>query len=154
MIAAVLRRAGAVLDWLSASLLLVMALRLAFVAWNEMKSHHDVRLTPLSSLEEPKHTTGWPNLQALQKLVADPNLDAGELDSGLDASQAIRVSLVITEGARSEIRIDGNYVGKSPYIGDWSCRRGERIRIDLLPARGVPRRFTTTCQDGTVRVGE
>jgi hypothetical protein len=88
----------------------------------------------------------------LPSATASPAQPKGE---PVKVGTSLRLPMVITIGPdRSEVRIDGVKVGQTPYIGDVSCRAGEDVRIDLLPAKGQPQSFTKKCVPGTIRIGD
>ncbi len=65
------------------------------------------------------------------------------------------VNLVVTVGGRSEIYVDHAYVGKSPYIGDVSCKVGGTVIVQLVPDKGAPRVFKRECvEGGTIQIGD
>lgn len=67
----------------------------------------------------------------------------------------LRLQIVVTAGSdRSELRVDGVKVGNTPYVGEITCKAGERIKIDLLPPKGMPTTHEKTCAPGTLRIGD
>jgi hypothetical protein len=68
---------------------------------------------------------------------------------------ALRLSLVVSTGAqRSAVIVDGVTVGHAPYIGEVTCKAGEKVKIDLLPPKGTPKRFERLCAPGGLRIGD
>jgi hypothetical protein len=67
----------------------------------------------------------------------------------------LRLSIVVNaEQDRSEVMIDGVHVGNTPYVGEVSCKAGQRIKIDVLPPKGAPDTFERVCAPGqTLHVG-
>lgn len=73
--------------------------------------------------------------------------------SALPTGGSIRVTLMITAGAaRSEVFVNRARVGNTPFMGDVTCKAGERVRIELMPPVGAPRSYDRTCAHGTLRV--
>lgn len=66
-----------------------------------------------------------------------------------------QMNLVVTLGGRAEIYVDRYLVGKSPYIGDISCKVGSPVTIQIVFVKGAPRVAKYTCRDhGTIEIGE
>jgi hypothetical protein len=55
---------------------------------------------------------------------------------------------------RSEVFMAGGSLGKTPFIGDITCKLGELITVDILPPAGLPRRFKRPCGAPVVRIQE
>ena len=53
---------------------------------------------------------------------------------------------------RSELRVDGLLVGRTPYVGQIACERGRTVKIDLLPPKGMPKHYEIFCLDGEMRL--
>jgi len=81
---------------------------------------------------------------------------AGRVHRAVRASgKSVLVNLVVTAGGRSEVYVDHGLVGKSPYIGDVSCRVGSTVVIQVVPAKGAPRVFKRECvEGGTIEIGD
>jgi hypothetical protein len=162
-----LRRARTGCDWLAAVLLAGVSLRFAFVAVAQARNRPApppaVRLTPVPS---PQGSTAGLSdlrreLEAIRALASQQRVGPAAETEPRPEPQAeaggepLRVTLVVSVGPdRSEVLVNGSVVGQSPFVGDLSCKRGEELRIDLLPKRGLPSRFTRACTEGTVRVGD
>ena len=54
--------------------------------------------------------------------------------------------------ARSELRVDGLLVGRTPYVGQIGCERGKTVKIDLLPPRGMPKHYEVPCLEGEMHL--
>jgi len=84
--------------------------------------------------------------------TATPARPAGSV---VKSGTALRLPLVVTAGKdRSELRVDGVKVGQTPYVGEITCKAGERVRIDVLPPKGNPASYERGCVPGTLRVGD
>ncbi|HMJ14014.1 MAG TPA: hypothetical protein VK524_21500 [Polyangiaceae bacterium] len=150
-----LARAARAAEWLAALLVCIVAGRLAWVAAEDRLARPEpseppapsrTTLTPASEVPEP------PPPASEQAEPAPPPSAAREPRT---LGEVLRVALVITLGPeRSEVRVNGVQIGQSPYVGDWTCRRDETLRIDVLPRRGAPIRVERVCLPGTVRAGE
>jgi hypothetical protein len=53
---------------------------------------------------------------------------------------------------RSELRVNGSLVGKTPFLGQISCERGQTVRLDVLPPKGVPSHYEIPCLAGEMRL--
>jgi hypothetical protein len=61
--------------------------------------------------------------------------------------------VVVTRGPdRAELRINGGVLGNAPYVGETSCRVGEKLVVELVPARGEAQRFERSCEAGVLRI--
>lgn len=61
--------------------------------------------------------------------------------------------LSVQSGApRSELRINGELVGRTPFLGQISCERGQTVRVDLLPPKGLPNHYEIPCLEGEMRL--
>jgi hypothetical protein len=72
----------------------------------------------------------------------------------IKAGTSLRLSLMVrAEPDRSEVLVDGVNLGKSPYVGEVTCKAGEKIEIQMIPPKGLPRRFERMCEPGaTLRI--
>jgi hypothetical protein len=92
----------------------------------------------------PRH--GVPRDEASSASSSDPVVVA-------TSGTAIRVTAMITAGPdRSEVFIDGADVGKTPYVGDASCRLGETVHVRIIPSHGLPLDFDRICNKGSLKV--
>jgi hypothetical protein len=70
------------------------------------------------------------------------------------AGVSLRIPLMVTAGPdRSDVLVDGVNVGNSPFVGEVTCKAGERIQIQVVPAKGEPRKYERVCTPGaTLRI--
>jgi hypothetical protein len=54
--------------------------------------------------------------------------------------------------ARSELRVNGALVGQTPFLGQISCEQGQTVKLDVLPPKGVPKRYEIPCLAGEMRL--
>lgn len=73
--------------------------------------------------------------------------------SEAEAEPEIRLRQLLIEvgPARSEIYVNGHYVGRSPYVGQWGCVDGDEIAIDVLPPDGMPIARHATCRGQVIQ---
>jgi hypothetical protein len=70
-----------------------------------------------------------------------------------EQGEALRVTLAVSAGpARSLVVVNGQRVGKSPFLGDLSCKRGHDVRIDIVPDSEPAMRFLRRCKGGTIEI--
>lgn len=83
--------------------------------------------------------------QSAKPVVQKPPVKAGT---------SLRLPIMVTaEPDRSEVLVDGVNVGNSPYVGEVTCKAGEKIEIQMVPPKGLPRKFERMCMPGaTLRI--
>lgn len=141
-------------EWLAALLVFSAASRLAWVAVGdrlerpERPERHSGKPAPSApALEWPKPPPVASELEAAPEPPPAPERGA--------LKETLHVALVVTLGPeRSEVWVNGVKVGQSPYVGDWTCRLDEPLRIEVLPPRGAPLHVERPCAPGIVRVGD
>jgi hypothetical protein len=149
---AVLMRLSRGSEWLAALLVFSVASRLAWVAVGDRLER------PEPESPAPKPATSafvleWPKPPPLPSELVPPETPPAP-ESGAP-KETLQVTLVVTLGPeRSEVWVNGVRVGQSPYVGDWTCRRDEPLRIEVLPPRGAPLHVERACTPGTVRAGD
>lgn len=53
---------------------------------------------------------------------------------------------------RSEVYVNGELVGNTPYAGDLNCKRGDPVSVEIVPRRGTPIVRSPLCRSGTIEV--
>jgi hypothetical protein len=49
---------------------------------------------------------------------------------------SVRLMLSVVVGPeRSEVYVNGRLLGLSPYLGDFTCKQGENLKIEVVPVR-------------------
>lgn len=52
------------------------------------------------------------------------------------SGQSVRLMLSVVAGPeRSEVYVNGRLLGLSPYLGDFTCKQGESLKIEIVPVR-------------------
>lgn len=55
-----------------------------------------------------------------------------------EPARSLRLFLSVVAGPeRSEVFVNGTRLGLSPYLGDFSCKEGEDLSVQVVPSRGV-----------------
>lgn len=65
----------------------------------------------------------------------------------------IRTTVVVNvDPPRSEVSIDDAKVGRTPYLGDITCRVGEPVHVLVTLDRGAKLVFDRSCAPGTIHI--
>lgn len=161
-----LRRFERIAFRLALLLIVVAAARFGWVLTRHMQG-----ATPA---ERPRETGGHapdlPALADLQRQLSVPIASPNSIDSAIAAAvgatkgsaaprdapppkEYLKSYLSVQAGpARSEVRVDGLLVGRTPYVGQIGCERGKTVRIDLLPPTGMPRHYQIPCLEGEMNL--
>lgn len=77
-----------------------------------------------------------------------------QLAEPLPTGEPLRVMLAVSAGApRSEVYVNGSRLGLSPYLGDYTCKRGEKLKIEIVPVANAPLILReAVCEGKTLRV--
>ncbi len=127
-------------------LLIVVAGRFALVAVRAAAAKSEVAPTPSGAPAPPRGP------DRASHAASSTSSGAGT-GAGPAAGAAIRVTLMVTAGAdRSDVIADGATVGKTPYVGDFSCRVGDTVHFRLVPPKGAPLELDRPCAPGTIKV--
>lgn len=132
-----LRKLAEASYYLGAALVAVVAFRFAFAAIYPRTVREREAPTPSASVAAPP--------------PARSAVDARPRD--LPLGEPVRMRVVVTRGPdRAEVRINGGVLGNSPFVGETSCRVGEALVVELVPARGPAQRFDRKCEAGVLRI--
>ena len=65
----------------------------------------------------------------------------------------LRLMLSVVAGPeRSEVYVNGSRLGLSPYLGDYTCKAGEQLRIEVVPAHQGLITRSATCEGQTLLI--
>jgi hypothetical protein len=65
--------------------------------------------------------------------------------------ESLRLMLSVVAGPeRSEVYVNGSRLGLSPYLGDYTCKHGEELRIEVVPAHQALITRSATCEGQTL----
>lgn len=53
--------------------------------------------------------------------------------------------------ARSEVYVNGRYLGLTPYVGQWNCADGQRLLIQVIPEKGAPLERLAVCGGAAIK---
>jgi hypothetical protein len=69
------------------------------------------------------------------------------------AAAPLRLMLSVVAGPeRSEVYVNGSRLGLSPYLGDYTCKAGEPLRIEVVPAHQGLITRSATCEGQTLLI--
>ncbi len=78
-----------------------------------------------------------------------------DFEPAIEEGDSLRLVISVTVGPpRSEVFVNGRRLGLSPYLGDFSCKRGEPLRVQIVPERGPLMTRRARCRGRTVRIRE
>jgi hypothetical protein len=89
---------------------------------------------------------------ALSRSAARPVESDGRpaIDPSL-AGKPLRITLSVSSGSpRSEVYVNGSHVGNAPFLGDTSCKAGQTLRIEVVPAAGAPLTYLRVCRGAEI----
>ncbi|HVU00495.1 MAG TPA: hypothetical protein VHE30_02045 [Polyangiaceae bacterium] len=67
--------------------------------------------------------------------------------------RAVRLTLSVSSGSpRSDVYVNGSRVGNTPFLGDTSCKTGQPVRIEVVPASGPPLTYLRDCRGGSIEI--
>jgi hypothetical protein len=81
---------------------------------------------------------------------------AVERSEALPSGEPWRLMLAVSAGSpRSEVFVNGSKLGLSPYVGDYTCKRGEKLKVLVLPVTNQPLiEREAVCEGKTLRIEE
>ena len=72
-------------------------------------------------------------------------------ERGTADGSSVRLMLSVVAGPeRSEVYVNGSRLGLSPFLGDYSCKHGEELRIEVVPAHQALITRSATCEGQTL----
>ncbi len=84
--------------------------------------------------------------------TGEPGATEASVDSP-PATPELRTLLVQSGPARSEVFVNGTRLGETPFAGQWSCREGDDVRVQIVPRQGLPLVRHLRCGGSTLLVG-
>jgi len=139
----ILNRASQVAQLLGGLLCALLGLRLMVLAIGDAQA----RRAPAPPAAEPK-------LAALATGVSAPPVRARQVpapERNVGDGTSLRLMLSVVAGPeRSEVYVNGSRLGLSPYLGDYTCKHGEELRIEVVPAHRALITRSATCEGQTL----
>lgn len=129
-----IHQTGRASQLLSAGLGAALGLRVMIGAIGEARAWRTIAATAASAPEPPQPPA---LLRLADELVGappppPPPPPRPELASGA----SVRLLLSVDVGPeRSEVFVNGRRLGLSPYLGDFTCKQGEDLKIEVVPVR-------------------
>jgi hypothetical protein len=143
-----LRKLGQGLGVLGAALFAASGLRLmtVAVAWAlEARSEASAVAPPA-----PARVVVSKGSRVTAPVAASARAQAPE---ALPSGEPLRLMLAVSAGApRSEVYVNGSRLGLTPYLGDFTCKRGEKLKVEVVPARGALVVREAACEGKTLRI--
>jgi len=140
-----LERASKAAQLLGGVLCAALGLRLMTLAIGDAQA----RRAPAAAAPEPPAAVAPAppsRVSARNRRVPAPERASGE-------SSSLRLTLsVVTGPERSEVYVNGSRLGLSPYIGDYTCKQGEKLRIEVVPAREALITRSAICEGQTLSI--
>jgi hypothetical protein len=125
-------RAQTGLSLLAAALCAALGLRIMIDAIG------DARLARAVRVAEPERP---PLLELAEELTARPAPPPPAEPEPTEEEQpvrSLRLFLSVVVGPeRSEVFVNGARLGLSPYLGDFTCKEGEDLNVQVVPTRGA-----------------
>jgi len=159
-----LNRAASAARSVAILLVTMTAIRFAVAAFQ-----HALGVTGANFAEMPSpHPSGEPGASQPSPFAASPG-DRAEGRAGFAAravpagssagsapapgGRSFRISLVVSAGPpRSEVYVNGQLVGHTPFLGDMACKAALPIRIEIVPEQGAPLTYLRECRGGTIEI--
>lgn len=133
-------------NWLLAALLTILALRFATVTVMNVFAPAPSKPEATSKQPAGARTARRAGAAASGSLNSAPAPKPGP---------RVRVMLSVTLGEqRSEVYVNGDLQGLTPYAGDVSCQRGQPISVQIVPNEGPVIERTPTCRGSMIRITE
>lgn len=117
---------------LGAGLGAAVGLRIMLGAITEAQAERAAATLEPTMPEQPALLALAEELTAPPPPLPPPHQDPHEAPTGLP----VRLMLSVVVGPeRSEVYVNGRLLGLSPYLGDFTCKQGENLRIEVVPVR-------------------
>lgn len=140
---------AAVLGLIAGLLLLSLSVVLGLQALHQARAAAEI---PPPAAREPRAAADGPATPpaapepSAPKAADGPPLAAPPATASL-AGAVPRQLLIDLGPPRSEVFVDGRPVGRTPFVGQVRCSPGREIRIQVVPARGLPLEERRVCPD-------
>jgi hypothetical protein len=130
-------------SWLLAMALTILAVRFALVAFEPWAEAGDSKVRKAKTRPEPPPEVSSRPASAAAASAAAPTTDV------------IRTFLSVKHREqRSEVYVNGEMVGNTPYAGDLSCKSGDMVKVEIVPRKGAVVERSARCQNKLIEVHE
>ncbi len=154
---AALHEFGIWLRQLGAIILLFLSIRLLWLSGTlgvSLLSTSAASSGAPSSVAAQPYGQSRPELEDLLELAGSsrdnaPDNGAPMEDAPVDGPRLRRI-LVDLGPERSDVYVNGQRVGQTPFGGQVSCSLDEILKVQVLPARGIPLERTVVCRGDTL----
>jgi hypothetical protein len=84
---------------------------------------------------------------------ATPARQAALAPASSSDGRPLNVILGVDYGSpRSDVYVNGRRVGQTPFLGDTSCKSGQQLKIEIVPAKGLPLTYLRDCLGGSLQI--
>lgn len=144
---ATLDRAGKGAQLLGGLLCAALGLRVMIMAIGEAQARRAPPAAPPVAME-PKAAKG-PGASPTARERHKPAPERATAQGGAP----LRLMLSVNAGPeRSEVYVNGSRIGMSPYLGDYSCKQGEQLRVEIVPPKGALVTRSASCEGRTILI--
>ncbi len=128
--------------WLSGLLLCAAGVRFALMSWQPGKPSENSLMDAGGAPRAARGSLPEPVQRYLPPVAYDVHAEPGPARA---AETPPALVFVTSSKERSEVRIDGQTVGQTPYMGQLHCKDGASIEITLRYRGGGERGFRRSC---------
>lgn len=121
-----------------------LGLHLMIIAIGDAQQRHmPPRVLPVAPAPDPEPA---PRAHSALPAARSPRLP-------VEYGAPLRLTLSVVVGPpRSEVYVNGSRIGYSPYLGDFSCKSGERLHVEVVPEKEPLITRTATCEGSMLSV--
>jgi hypothetical protein len=144
---ATLDRAGKIAQLTGGVLCAALGLRVMTLAIGEAQARRAPVADPVAEAPQPGKAPPVRPATARQRHKPAPER------RGAQAGASLRLMLSVNAGPeRSEVYVNGSRIGLSPYLGDYTCKQGEQLRVEVVPPKGALVTRAATCEGQTLLI--
>lgn len=129
--------------WLGGLLFCAAGVRFALTSWQSSAASSSPPTDAGGTRPPPRGSLPEPVQRYLPPVAYEVN---GEPVASRAAETPPALVFVTSSKERSEVRIDGQVVGQTPYMGQLRCQSGDFIEITLHYPGGGERGFRRSCE--------
>jgi len=134
-------------QWMWGLLFLALGARFALIAlerYGQQSPESIAGTEKKSAVPSSVHST----LRQIAKSLPKPSEDLKPTAKGGDVITATLSANL--QPSRSEVLVDGESLGNTPFAGDFSCRLGDPVKIEIIAPSGATKQFTRPCSKGMI----
>jgi hypothetical protein len=121
-----------------------LGLHLMIIAIGEAQQRHmPPRVLPVAAAPDPELAPAARSRLPAARVQRPP----------VEYGVPLRLTLSVLVGPpRSEVYVNGSRIGNSPYLGDFSCKSGERLHVEVVPEKEPLITRTAICEGSMLSV--